>query len=125
MANSTNQNRKHAESMGKDVPNIFTAAMNNDVASLEIALAHYSVNERDAIGMTPLHYAASTLSFDTVDRLLKQPGIDATLADKFARSAATVAFQNFGDLADKMIEKLDHHCYPWLYETPDDTVTPK
>lgn len=79
-------------SVPPEVPNIFTAAENNDVNALQIALQHYDVNEQDESGLTPLHYAASTLSNRAIDLLLSQPGIDATLADDFGRSAATVAF---------------------------------
>ncbi len=38
-----------------EVPNIFTAAENNDVKALDLALQYYDVNERDESGMTPLH----------------------------------------------------------------------
>lgn len=107
-----------------DVPNIFTAAENNDVNALKIALQHYDVNEQDESGLTPLHYAASTLSNRAIDLLLSQPGIDATIADDFGRSAATVAYECWNDLADSIVEKLNPHCYPWLYEEPDDALTP-
>ncbi len=101
-----------------DVPNIFFAAENNDVPALERALEYYDVNERDESGMTPLHYAASTLSINTVDRLLAHPNIDATLCDDFGRSAATVAFQCWNMLSDRVVDKLNPHCYPWLYSEP-------
>lgn len=97
-----------------EVPNIFSAAENNDVKALDLAMQFYSVNEQDAIGMTPLHYAASTLSNQAIDKLLAHPDIDATLADDFGRSAATVAFECWGELADKIVDKLNPHCYPWL-----------
>lgn len=100
------------------VTNIFTAAESNDVAALKLALQHYDVNERDESDMTPLHYAASTLSNETIDLLLSCPGIDATLVDKFGRSAATVAFECWDALADQVINKLNPHCYPWLYPQP-------
>lgn len=96
-------------------PNIFEAAENNDVVGLERALEFYDVNSRDEIGMTPLHYAASTLSGRTVNRLLAHPGIDATLADEFGRSAATLALECWPMLATNLIKQLNPHCYPWLY----------
>lgn len=96
------------------VTNIFAAAESDDVAALELALQHYDVNERDESGMTPLHYAASTLSHQTINRLLQHPDIDATLADKFGRSAATVAFECWGELSDEVVNELNQHCYPWL-----------
>jgi Ankyrin repeats (many copies) len=96
------------------VPNIFSAAENDDVQALELALEYYDVNERDEIGMTPLHYAASILSYRTIDRFLAHPQLDATLADKFWRSAATVAFECCGSLADSIVDTLNPHCYPWL-----------
>ncbi|MES9972515.1 MAG: ankyrin repeat domain-containing protein [Candidatus Thiodiazotropha sp.] len=98
-----------------EVPNIFTAAENNDVEALNLALEYYDVNERDESGMTPLHYAASTLSNRTIDRLLAHPDIDATLADDFGRSAATVAFECWGALSDRVVDKLNPHCYPWMF----------
>jgi Ankyrin repeats (3 copies) len=111
-------------SVPPEVPNIFTAAENDDVNALKIALQHYDVNEQDESGLTPLHYAASTLSNRAIDLLLSQPGIDATIADDFGRSAATVAFESWNDLADNVVEKLNPHCYPWLYEEPSDELTP-
>lgn len=99
-----------------DVPNIFAAAESNNVKALELALEFYNVNEQDAIGMTALHYAASTLSNQTIDRLLAHPEIDATIADDFGRSAATVSYECWNDLSSRMVEKLDPHCYPWLYD---------
>lgn len=102
-----------------DVPNIFSAAENNDVRALELALEYYDVNERDECDMTPLHYAASTLSSRTIDRLLAHPDIDATLADKFGRSAATVAFECWNLLSDNIVDKLNPHCYPWLFPNSD------
>lgn len=101
-----------------DVPNIFSAAENNDVAALELALDHYDVNARDASGMTPLHYAASTLSAQAIERLLAHPNIDPSIADDFGRSAATLAFECWGELADNILDKLNPHCYPWLYPEP-------
>ena len=50
--------------------------------------------------------------------------IDASIADDFGRSAATVAYECWNDLADRVVEKLNPHCYPWLYETPEDGVAP-
>ena len=97
-----------------DVPNIFSAAENNDVKALNLALEFYDINEQDAIGMTPLHYAASTLSNQTIDRLLAHPDIDATITDQFGRSAATVAFECWNILSDKVVDKLNPHCYPWI-----------
>ncbi|MEW8350852.1 MAG: ankyrin repeat domain-containing protein [Candidatus Thiodiazotropha taylori] len=99
-----------------EVPNIFVAAENDDVKALDRALEYYDVNERDESGMTPLHYAASTLSRRTIKRLLDHPKIDATLADKFGRSAATVAFESWRELSDDIVNELNPHCYPWLYE---------
>lgn len=99
-----------------EVPNIFSAAENNDVKALDLALEFYDVNEQDATGMTPLHYAASTLSNLAVERLLAHPDIDASIADDFGRSAATVAFECWGALSDSMVDRLLPHCYPWLYE---------
>ncbi len=101
-----------------DIPNIFSAAENNDVAALELALEHYDVNEQDESGLTPLHYAASTLSTRTRDRLLAHPDIDASIADDFGRTAATVAYECWGDLAETYIDQLNPFCYPWLYEAP-------
>jgi ankyrin repeat protein len=98
------------------VPNIFSAAENNDVKALELALTFYNVNEPDVVGMTPLHYAASTLSNLTIDRLLAHPELDATLCDQFGRSAATVAYECWNELSDRVVDKLNLHCYPWLYE---------
>ncbi|MCU7839803.1 MAG: ankyrin repeat domain-containing protein [Candidatus Thiodiazotropha sp. (ex Troendleina suluensis)] len=102
-----------------DVPNIFSAAENNDVKALDLALEFYDVNQQDVIGMTPLHYAASTLSNQTIDRLLAHPDIDATLCDEFGRSAATVAYECWNMLADQVIDKLNPHCYPWLHPSPE------
>ena len=97
-----------------NIPNIFTAAESNDVAALDLALTFYDVNERDAIGMTPLHYAASTRALRAINRLLEHPNIDATLADQFGRSAATVAFQCWAELSDDIVDRLNPVCYPWL-----------
>ena len=102
-----------------DIPNIFTAAENNDVKALSLALTFYDVNERDAIGMTPLHYAASTRANRAIDLLLEHPGIDATLADQFRRSAATVAFECWAELSDDVVDKLNRVCYPWLTNSLD------
>lgn len=99
-----------------EVPNIFSAAENNNVKALDLALQFYSVNEQDASGMTPLHYAASTLSNQTLERLLAHPDLDATIADDFGRSAATVAFECWGPLSDRIVDKLTPHCYPFLGE---------
>ena len=111
-------------SVPPEVPNIFSAAENDDVKALDIALQHYDVNEQDESGLTALHYAASTLANRAIDRLLNEPGIDATIADDFGRSAATVAYESWNDLADRVVEKLNPHCYPWLYETPEGGVAP-
>ena len=97
-----------------DIPNIFTAAENNDIDALYIAMQYYSVNELDPVGMTPLHYAASTLANRTIDALLAHPQIDATLADAYGRSAATVAYECWNLLSDQIVEKLNPHCYPWV-----------
>lgn len=97
-----------------NIPNIFNAAENNDVAALNLALTFYDVNERDAVGMTPLHYAASTRANRAIDHLLAHPGIDATIADQFGRSAATVAFECWAELSDDIVDKLNPFCYPWL-----------
>lgn len=99
-----------------EIPNIFTAAEYNDVNALSLALQYYDVNERDPIGMTPLHYAASTLSNRTIDALLAHPQIDATLADTYGRSAATVAYECWNLLSDRIVDKLNPHCYPWILE---------
>lgn len=109
------KNRKWPK-LPSDVPNIFSAAENDDVHSLDLALQFYDVNERDDADMTPLHYAASTLSRRTRDRLLKHPGIDPTLVDKFGRSAATVAFECWGHISDAYVDELNPYCYPWLHE---------
>ncbi len=101
------------------VPDIFLAAENNDLQALEVALEYYDVNARDECEMTPLHYAASTLSNLTIDRLLAHPDIDATLSDKFGRTAATVAHECWNHLSDHFVDKLNPHCYPWLYESSD------
>ncbi|MGE4069850.1 MAG: ankyrin repeat domain-containing protein [Lysobacterales bacterium] len=109
------KSKAHAERVPPpNIPNIFSAAESNDVRALDLALTFYDVNERDAIGMTPLHYAASTRATRTIDRLLSQPGIDATLADQFGRSAATVAFECWAELSDDIVDKLTPLCYPWL-----------
>lgn len=108
-------------SMPPNVPDIFLAAERNDVRELELALEYYDVNERDEIDMTPLHHAASTLAEDTRDRLLQHPDVDATLADKFGRSAATVAFECWGLMSTDYLKKLNPFCYPWLYSKPDST----
>jgi ankyrin repeat protein len=97
-----------------NIPNIFSAAENNDVPALDLALTFYDVNERDSIGMTPLHYAASTRANRAIDRLLEHPDLDATLADQFGRSAATVAFECWAELSDDIVDKLNRVCYPWL-----------
>lgn len=99
-----------------EIPNIFSAAERDDVSALEIALDYYDVNERDESDMTSLHYAASTLSRRTRDKLLAHPNIDPTLADKFGRSAATVAFECWGLLSDRYVDELNPYCYLWLYE---------
>ena len=97
-----------------NVPNIFSAAENNDVKALNLALEFYDVNQQDTIGMTPLHYAASTLSQHTIDRLLAHTDIDATITDQFGRSAATLAYECWNILADGVVNKLNPYCYPWL-----------
>jgi ankyrin repeat protein len=97
-----------------NIPNIFTAAESNDARALSLALTFYDVNERDAIGMTPLHYAASTRANRAIDLLLARPDIDATIADQFGRSAATVAFECWAELSDDIVDKLNPVCYPWL-----------
>jgi len=119
MVNSRANTARKDDNLGKDVPNIFYAAESNDVASLKIALEFYDVNSRDSVGMTPLHYASSTLALDTINTLLQHPKINATLSDNFGRSAASLAFECCGDFADDVLEKLNPHCYPWLYETPE------
>ena len=100
--------------MPPELPNIFSAAERNDVKALELALEFYDVNEQDETGMTPLHYAASTLSNNTIDKLLAHPQIDATICDEFGRSAATVAYECWGPLSDRIVDKLNPHCYPFL-----------
>lgn len=124
MANSRANTVRKDDNLGKDVPDIFYAAESNDVASLKLALQFYEVNARDAIGMTPLHYAASSLAVDTIEILLQQPDIDPTLADTFGRSAASLAFECCGDFADEVLEKLNPYCYPWLYKTTNDGMAP-
>ncbi|GJM04771.1 MAG: hypothetical protein DHS20C09_07620 [marine bacterium B5-7] len=99
-----------------DVPDIFSAAADNNLQALELALEHYDVNAQDESGLTPLHYAASTLAYLTLERLLDHPDIDATLCDNYGRSASTIAFECCGSLADPIIDKfLNPRCYPWLY----------
>lgn len=105
--------------MSEGVPNIFEAAENNDVPALERALTFYDVNARDESGMTPLHYAASTQAYSAIQRLLAHPNIDATIADQFGRSAATVAYECWAEYANQTIALLKPHCYPWLYKAHD------
>lgn len=95
-----------------DVPNIFDAAELNDVKKLQVALEYYDVNERDPSGLTPLHYAASTLANDAIDLLLSQPNIDATLRDNFGRTASFVAIESWDYLGTETADKLYPHCYP-------------
>lgn len=104
-----------------DINDVFTAAKLNDVVALaDLQLdIHFDVNMQDDSGLTLLHHAASTLAGDAVEWLLKQPNIDATLLDNFNRTAVTVAFENFDELADDLINKLNPHCYPWLYQSND------
>ncbi|GJM05884.1 MAG: hypothetical protein DHS20C09_18800 [marine bacterium B5-7] len=106
--------------LNKEVPDIFVAAENNDVSALKIALRHANVNAQDEIGMTPLHYAASTMSEEAIDVLLDAQDIDPTLADKFGRSAASLAFECWNILALDLVNKLKPHCYPWLFEDSPD-----
>jgi|GEM_PF-1269333 len=107
-------------SVPPEVPNIFTAAEEDNVRALKLALQYYDVNEQDTSGLTALHYAASTLANRAIDTLLDHPDIDATIADDFGRSAVTVAYECWGDLSDNIVGKLNPHCYPWLYEEPGD-----
>lgn len=117
MAMPSPKSRTRRESnVPPDVPNIFSAAENNDVKALERALEYYDVNEQDESGLTPLHYAASTLANRTIDRILAHPDIDATLSDDFGRSAATVAAECWPLLSDSVVEKLTTRCYPWIFE---------
>ena len=118
------RNARKNRKIPSNIPNIFLAAEANDVKALDLALEHYDVNDIDESGMTPLHYAASTLAKRTRDRLLSHPDIDPTLADKFGRSAATVAMEAWGHLSDWYVEDLNRHCYPWLYDSPEDGVAP-
>ncbi len=71
------------------------------------------MNAQDASGMTSLHYAASTLSNRTIDRLLAHPDIDEGIADDFGRSAATVAFECWKELSGRVVDKLNSYYYPW------------
>lgn len=79
-----------------DIPNVFEAAASNNVKELEIALEYHDVNERDESGMTPLHHASATLSFDTAERLLKEVGVNTAIQDNNGREAAIMAEETFG-----------------------------
>lgn len=114
-------NKKKKKKPMDDINKAFTAAKLNDVAALKSYQKDYcfDVNMQNSSGMTLLHLAASTLSEKTVDWLLSQPNIDPTLLDDFNRTAVTVAFECWDELADNLINKLNPHCYPWLYDSRD------
>lgn len=111
------QNVRNAGNMGRDLPNIFRSAAADDVDGIDTALrGGVDVNSVDADLMTPLHYAAANLAFRAADRLLlelnsKSP-LDPTLADRFGRSASSVALEVWGALGVEMSRKLRPFCYP-------------
>ena len=100
--------RRRGTIVPPEVPRILTAAESNDVKALDLTLRYYAVNERDESGMTPLHYAAGTLANQATDQLLAHPDTDATIADDFGRSAATVDFECWEELSDAV--SLRHLC---------------
>lgn len=105
--------------MSKHLPTIFSMAEQGDIAGLEAALRDADVNAKDEFGMTPLHYAAASLNMEAVELLLAQRDVDATVSDKFGRTAASIAVEGWDELSDEIVNKLNPHCYPWLFTTKD------
>lgn len=97
-------------SISPDIPNIFKAAADDDVEALEIALPHYGVNAKDENDMTPLHYAAGNLSFNTAERLLEEPDVDRECRDKFGRDVAMMGYEvaGFGHKKAREMYELIH-----------------
>jgi len=103
-----------------DVSNIFVSAALGDLALLIDGLKHWGVNSQDNNKMTVLHHASGGLRYEVVDYLLELENIDATLEDKFGRSAAWVAVEVYGDdVGKKMYDKLAPYCYPIAEEDRD------
>lgn len=84
-----------------DVPTIFEAAASNNIDMLEVALQYYDVNDIDENGMSGLHYAAASLSFETAKRLLMESNLNVFLKDNFGREAAIMGFETNGFTSDE------------------------
>lgn len=107
-----------------NIPDIFEAAKNNNLADLEIALQHYDVNVVNDKRMSALHYAAGNLSVEAVERLLKEKDIDPTIVDIYGRTASSMPLDVWGDLQDaiSLSDFLRSYCYPdeWQEFNPDE-----
>lgn len=108
--------------MAQDIPDIFRAAAMDDVNALDVAMPHFGVNARDADLMTPLHHAAANASMRAIDRLLAEPGVDATLVDRFDRTASLTALEVLGEQGVPVAERLAPHCYPNVYREGEDVL---
>lgn len=98
-------------------PDIFAAAANDDVDALEAALrAGVSVNAQDGNGLTPLHHAAVNRSENTLERILREPGVDATMLDRFNRNASFAALEVLGEVGRPVAERLRPFCYPAIFQ---------
>jgi len=84
-----------------DIPTIFEAAASDNIHMLEVALQYYDVNDVDANGMSGLHYAAASLSFETAKRLLLEPDLNVFQKDDFGREAAIMGFEIHGFTSNK------------------------
>ena len=96
--------------MPKDIPNLFEASAQNDVAAIEIALEYYDINDTDEDGMSALHHAGAYGALDAIDYLDKK-NIDGTIKDKFGRLASWVPLEVLGPvLGAPIANKLGPIC---------------
>lgn len=107
-----NRTERKGYGVAEDVPNIFRAAAMDDVEALNVAIPHFGVNAQDENLMAALHHAAVNASMRAIDRLLAEPGIDATLVDRFDRTASYAAIEVLGEQGVPVAERLQPYCYP-------------
>ena len=102
------------ESLPENLELLFSAAVVGDEDKIKQLEPQIDINAIDYNGMTALHHAAIHLHLDLVRYLVSIEGIDATIEDKFGRSASWATLDVNGQIEEAMeiSDFLEPYCYP-------------